>query len=312
MVLEDLQWADDSTVECLRMLARRNSRSRLCLVLTYCASTGSVPVVAISGSPGRSSRVRGDRSWHCSHSRRPACGDACSIVSERWPRSCAIRSSRRAAETRGWPSGPSKASSVWARCTRRRMGGGLPNWWDDFDAVLAAALRDVIQEQIDRLPAADLPLLEIAATAGHEFTAETVAAAPGHPAPVSEIERRLRRMAARHLLVDVVEHPVRSRFGHGNAVSPATPGRDRAPCRTRSAVTTARAARLGSAAPASPATRLRLVPTATGRRSHDQSRVLGVPARAFLRFGKSVLVHGLNGPRGIRAEREPCVIHERC
>ena len=37
LILEDLQWADAATIECLRVIGRRHARARLVVVATFCA-----------------------------------------------------------------------------------------------------------------------------------------------------------------------------------------------------------------------------------------------------------------------------------
>jgi hypothetical protein len=78
---------------------------------------------------------------------------------------------------------------------------------DGFEALLSASLADALQCQIDRLPSDDRCILEAAAGAGSEFTADSVARNLGIE-PSHVIDRRLISMARRQVLIDFADLPV--------------------------------------------------------------------------------------------------------
>jgi DNA-binding winged helix-turn-helix (wHTH) protein len=205
LVLEDLQWADDATVECVRVLVRRKARARLCLVLTYCASSGSQSVLTIE----RMSRDLQGRSEASVIALQP--------LTESALRSCLFERFGDIAETICHPVFLAGGGNPWLAIRavdslirsgalyETRDGWRIADTADGVDALLSAGLYDALQEQIGRLSTDDLAILEVAGRAGDEFTAATVAAALGPDVQVSEVERRLRQMANRHLLVDVID-----------------------------------------------------------------------------------------------------------
>ena len=77
---------------------------------------------------------------------------------------------------------------------------------DGFEALLGTSLAEAMQCQIDRLPSDDRCILEAAATAGMEFTADAVARNLGIE-PSHVIDRRLMSMARRQMLIDFADLP---------------------------------------------------------------------------------------------------------
>jgi predicted ATPase len=205
LTLEDLQWADDATIECVRVLVRRRARARLCLVLTYTASSGSQSVLTLE----RMSRDLQGRSEASVIALQP--------MTEEALQRCLLERFGEIAATICHPVFVAGGGNPWLAIRavdslirsgalyETRDGWRITDTADGVDALLSAGLYDALQEQIGRLSPDDLAMLQVAGRAGDEFTATTVAAALGPDAKVPEIERRLRHMANRHLLVDAAD-----------------------------------------------------------------------------------------------------------
>ena len=193
LVLEDLHWADPSTVDLLDWLARRDTPARLLLVGTYRpadALAGGAPIAGVAAEL----RLRGLAT------ELP--------LAELGPREVA------AVLGRGLPG--AEVTDELARLAHRRTDGvplfvvQLAQAWTDAGALRAAAgrwelaprpggagpevpddLRRLLELQLDRLDPADLAVLEAAAVGGVEFAAATAAGAePGAAATVEAVEGR--------------------------------------------------------------------------------------------------------------------------
>ena len=201
VILEDLQWADPTTIEWLRAAMRRRVPARLCIVATYSASR-RLPVVEAIERFVRSAR---SEAWcevvplvslnaHYVHQylERRFGGDV----------ALAIGSPLHAA-TGGNPLLTVMASDALVRCGSLRLssdGWHLEGTPREIDAALTASLADGFQCQIDRLDAEDRFVLEAAAAAGPQFTIEAVATVLGTHA-LRAIRRRLEALAVRQVLV---------------------------------------------------------------------------------------------------------------
>ena len=178
LVLEDLHWADPSTVDLLEWLARRDTPARLLVLGTYRpadALAGGAPF----GDAGAELRLRG-----LAHELR---------LGELGPRAVA------AVLGRGLPG--ADVPEELARLVHRRTDGvplfvvQLAQAWTDAGVLRPASgrwelaprppgddpevpddLRRLLELQLERLDAADLAMLEAAAVGGVEFAAATVAA----------------------------------------------------------------------------------------------------------------------------------------
>jgi DNA-binding winged helix-turn-helix (wHTH) protein/tetratricopeptide (TPR) repeat protein len=195
LVLEDLHWADPSTVDLLEWLARRDTPARLLVVGTYRpadALAGGAPI----GAAGAELRLRG-----LAHELR---------LGELGPRAVA------AVLGRGLPG--ADVPEELARLVHRRTDGvplfvvQLAQAWTDAGVLRPASgrwelvrhppgddpevpddLRRLLELQLERLDAADLAMLEAAAVGGVEFAAAT-AAADG-PGTVDAAEERCAALA---------------------------------------------------------------------------------------------------------------------
>jgi DNA-binding winged helix-turn-helix (wHTH) protein/tetratricopeptide (TPR) repeat protein len=195
LVLEDLHWADPSTVDLLEWLARRDTPARLLVVGTYRpadALAGGAPI----GNAGAELRLRG-----LAHELR---------LGELGPQAVA------AVLGRGLPG--ADVPEELARLVHRRTDGvplfvvQLAQAWTDAGVLRSASgrwelvphppgddpevpddLRRLLELQLERLDAADLAMLEAAAVGGVEFAAAT-AAADG-PGTVDAAEERCAALA---------------------------------------------------------------------------------------------------------------------
>ena len=195
LVLEDLHWADPSTVDLLEWLARRDTPARLLVVGTYRpadALAGGAPI----GDAGAELRLRG-----LANELR---------LGELGPQAVA------AVLGRGLPG--ADVPEELARLVHRRTDGvplfvvQLAQAWTDAGVLRPASgrwelaprppgddpevpddLRRLLELQLERLDAADLAMLEAAAVGGVEFAAAT-AAADG-PGTVDAAEERCAALA---------------------------------------------------------------------------------------------------------------------
>ena len=195
LVLEDLHWADPSTVDLLEWLARRDTPARLLVLGTYRpadALAGGAPI----GDAGAELRLRG-----LAHELR---------LGELGPQAVA------AVLGRGLPG--ADVPEELARLVHRRTDGvplfvvQLAQAWTDAGVLRPASgrwelaprppgddpevpddLRRLLELQLERLDAADLAMLEAAAVGGVEFAAATVAA--DGPGTVDAAEERCAALA---------------------------------------------------------------------------------------------------------------------
>jgi DNA-binding winged helix-turn-helix (wHTH) protein/tetratricopeptide (TPR) repeat protein len=174
LVIEDLHWADPSTLDVLDMLARRNSDAQVMMVgsiRTGDAASGNHPVHRLSADL----TVRG----HAAGLSLGPLGEEAirAIVRERAP-----ESERE----------PALATSV-----TERSGGNplfaktlLLHWERADDGVgseeLPETLRLLVSRQLEYIPAEDRQLIEAAAIAGDTLTPTVVAAISGHEAGLVE------------------------------------------------------------------------------------------------------------------------------
>src|SRR5512132_3215242 len=192
--LEDLHWADPSTVDLVEWLARRDTGARLLLVGTYRpadAGAAGRPIGAVAADlllRGRAAEVRlGELDT-----------DPVRAVLEH--RLAVAQVSQELARTvrrrtDGVPLFVAQLAQSWVdagvlraaagRWELARPGGAEPDVPDD--------LRRLIELQLERLDPGDLAMLEAAAVAGTEFAA--AAAAAGSAEPAEEVERRLAALA---------------------------------------------------------------------------------------------------------------------
>jgi DNA-binding winged helix-turn-helix (wHTH) protein/predicted ATPase len=198
VVLEDLHWADPSTVDLLDWLARRDTPARLLLVGTYRPADALAAGAPIAGV-ATELRLR---------------GLAAELpLGELGPQEVA------AVLGRGLPG--AEVPDELARLVHRRTDGvplfvvQLAQAWTDAGALRPAAgrwelasrpggadpevpddLRRLLELQLDRLDPADLAVLEAAAVGGVEFAAATAAGAePGAAATVEAVEGRCAALA---------------------------------------------------------------------------------------------------------------------
>ena len=195
LVLEDLHWADPSTVDLLAWLARRTTPARLLVVGTYRpadALAGGAPI----GEVGAELRLRG----LASEVRLGELGlPAVATVLERdlpgaeVPEELARLVHRR---TDGVPLFVVQLAQAWTDAEALRPAEGR---WElapgpgGADREVPDDLRRLLELQLDRLDPADLAMLEAAAVGGVEFAAAT--AASGGLGDVEAVEERFAALA---------------------------------------------------------------------------------------------------------------------
>jgi len=192
--LEDLHWADPSTVDLVEWLARRDGGARLLLVATYRpadARAAGHPIDAAAADlllRGRAAELRlgelDTDAVRAALAQRLDGGE----VPEELARTVCRRTDGvplfAVQLTQSWvDSGVLRAAA--GRWELARPGGADPEVPDD--------LRRLIELQLERLEAADLAMLEAAAVGGMEFAAATAAAGTAEPA--EEVERRCAALA---------------------------------------------------------------------------------------------------------------------
>ncbi|MFL6295352.1 MAG: AAA family ATPase [Actinomycetes bacterium] len=192
--LEDLHWADPSTVDLVEWLARRDGGARLLLVGTYRpadARAAGHPIDAAAADlllRGRAAELRlGELDTDAVRAALAQRLDGGQVPEE------LARTVRR--RTDGVPLFVAQLTQSWVdsgvlraaagRWELARPGGADPEVPDD--------LRRLIELQLERLEAADLAMLEAAAVGGMEFAAAVAAAGTAEPA--EEVERRCAALA---------------------------------------------------------------------------------------------------------------------
>jgi len=204
LVLEDLHWADQSTLELLSYLAERREEARLLLVGTHRPTEALAPdhplraLTAELRARGRSRDLRLDVLGP------EAVGE---FLNERFPRARVAETVARAVHRRSGGH-PLFLVNVVDDLHRRRI---LVEEYDELrladvssgpsaeDTNVPESLRQVIGRQADALSEHERRLLQAASVAGQDFSvAELVAALEADP---DETEEHLERMAGREQFV---------------------------------------------------------------------------------------------------------------
>jgi DNA-binding winged helix-turn-helix (wHTH) protein/predicted ATPase len=170
LVLEDLQWSDPSTLDLLSSLARRREPARLLVVGTYRPAE-------VSGRTHPLAAIRQELQAHglCTELalRALEAAEIGAYLAARLPGERHAPDLERAIHraTEGNPLFVVTLVDDWTARGRPAPGGvssdlGVPN-----------TLRQMIERQLDRLPAATRRMLEAASAVGAEFSAAAVAAA---------------------------------------------------------------------------------------------------------------------------------------
>ena len=204
LILEDLQWADAATIECLSLVGRAQLPGRVCIVGTFSA-TRRQPSVTRLERLGRD--LQTSRSGALIRLRPLNQLELIDCLQRRF--------GPDVAEVFGPPlfdaGGGIPLLAITTMDSLVRIGAvhrAQDGWHlaaavDEIDAVLRMGLADGLQCQLDRLSVDDYRLLEAGAAIGTEFSAEAVAEAIGNaPMPVS---RRLMYLNERHLLIAAID-----------------------------------------------------------------------------------------------------------
>jgi DNA-binding winged helix-turn-helix (wHTH) protein len=216
LILEDLQWSDAATFECLRLAARAQVPGRVCIVATFSATKRQPSVIQLERL-GRD--LQTCRSGSLIRLRPFDQHELIDCLQRRF--------GPYVAEVFGPPlfdaggGNPLLATMTMDSLVRigalhrAHDGWQLATAVDEIDAVLRMGLADGLQCQLDRLSADDYRLLEAGAAIGTEFSAESVAEAIGNALPMP-VSRRLMYLDERHLFVEAIDHDHRT--------PPSTPG----------------------------------------------------------------------------------------
>ena len=211
LVLEDMQWGDLATIECLRGLARRSTVSSLCIVATYCRAQAPEMSDALERL-GRDLKLerRG------TVVRLDALGDDQVhdyVTHHLGARAAAIIAPALCDATSGHPLFMATATERLMALLDESEGAE----WDDglWTTALASALADGLQTQIDRLTSDERIVLEAAAIIGPVFSPAAVMVGLGveHVQPIAS---RLQSLASRRVLIEACE-----------AAGPPNPGLER-------------------------------------------------------------------------------------
>jgi DNA-binding winged helix-turn-helix (wHTH) protein/predicted ATPase len=194
LVLEDLHWADPSTVDLVGWLARGDAPARLLVVGTYRPADALAAGHPI-GEAAAELRVAG-------RAHELALGEldlaaVAAVLEQRLPGGVVPTELAEAVRRRtdGVPLYVAQLAQAWTDAGVLRRAHG--RWALDSGAGADGVpddLRRLIEQRLERLDAAALAVLEAAAVAGAEFAAEA-AAAGGGPADPEEVERRCAALA---------------------------------------------------------------------------------------------------------------------
>jgi DNA-binding winged helix-turn-helix (wHTH) protein/tetratricopeptide (TPR) repeat protein len=194
LVLEDLHWADPSTVDLVDWLARSDAPARLLVVGTYRPSEALAAGHPVDGAAA-ALRLRG-----LAHELRLAELDlpaVAAVLGRRLPGAEVPEELARLVHGRtdGVPLFVTQLAQAWTDAGVLRPAAGrwaLAGPPDGAGAGIPDDLRRLLELQLERLDAADLAVLEAGAVAGVEFAAATAAGAT----PTTTIEAVEERCAA--------------------------------------------------------------------------------------------------------------------
>jgi DNA-binding winged helix-turn-helix (wHTH) protein/predicted ATPase len=195
VILEDLHWADPSTVDLVEWLARRDASARLLVVGTYRPADALAAGHPIDGAAA-ALRLRGRaHELRLGELQPPA---VAAVLGRRLPGAEVPEDLARLVHRRtdGVPLFVTQLAQAWSDAGVLRPVDGrwqlAPNQ-DDADPDLPRDLRRLIELQLERLDTADIGMLEAAAVAGAEFAAATVGCAG--PLATEEVEERAATLA---------------------------------------------------------------------------------------------------------------------
>src|SRR5262245_33632200 len=183
LILEDVHWSDDSTIDLLSSLAQRRGTARLLVLCTY------RPGEVVSGShPLAAMKHELQLHGQCEEMTLPSLGmeDVSAFLASRLPGgrlasdlACAIHDA-----TEGNPLFVVNLVDYWMThgvLAEHDRQWGLDAGLTDGGIGVPDTLRHLIQRQVDRLPSEIRRLLETASVAGGEFSTATVGAVLEEP-----------------------------------------------------------------------------------------------------------------------------------
>jgi DNA-binding winged helix-turn-helix (wHTH) protein len=197
LVLEDLHWSDPSTVDLLSLIAHRRQPAPLLVVVTY------RPVdVILSGHALKAVKQRLDQQRLCAEVRLPLFGreQVAQYLRQRLHVEEPMPGLADAILERTAGNPLFVVSLVDHMIDRQWLAAAGDSYSltvapSTIQAEVPEGVREMIEQQIETLPAAEARLLESASVAGEEFSAAAVAAALGSATP--DVEALLREEARR-------------------------------------------------------------------------------------------------------------------
>lgn len=190
LVLEDLHWSDHATLDLLAYLARRRRPARWLILGSYRPAE-----VAVNDHPLKAAKRELQIQGLCRELPLGPLSEAAVaeyLAGRRPDRSVPAAWARAIhARTEGLP--------FFLAQLAKTLPDSLAAWDGALPASLPEGVRQLIEQQFERLPPSERHLLEAASVAGAAFPADAVAAALGRP--LAEVEASCERLARlRHFL----------------------------------------------------------------------------------------------------------------
>jgi predicted ATPase/DNA-binding winged helix-turn-helix (wHTH) protein len=188
LVLEDLHWCDSSTLDLLAVLARRRESARLLLLGTY-----RLPDALQRGHPLHIMHHELQRHGQCTELPLPLLPEAAvtAYLTTRFPDACLPAGLARLVHqrTEGNPLFMVTVVEDWVRrgwLVQADGGWALRVELAAFASTVPESLRQMLEQQLERLSPMEQRVLEVGSVAGATFSAAAVAAGLGHE--VVEVE----------------------------------------------------------------------------------------------------------------------------
>jgi predicted ATPase len=182
LVLEDLHWCDPSTLDVLAMLARRREPARLLVLGTY-----RLPDALQRGNPLHTVHYELQRHGQCTELPLPLLPEAAvtAYLTTRFPDAYLPAGLARLVHqrTEGNPLFMVTVVEDWVR--RGWLGPADGAWplrveWATVASTVPESLRQMLEQQLERLSPMDQRVLEVGSVAGATFSAAAVAAGLAH------------------------------------------------------------------------------------------------------------------------------------
>jgi predicted ATPase len=203
LVLEDLHWCDASTLDVLAMLAGRREPARLLVLGTY-----RPPDALQRGHPLQTVHYELQRHGHCVELSLPLLPEAAvaTYLARRFPDACVPAGLARLVHqrTEGHPLFMVTVVEEWVRRGWLVPADGawtLRGVQADVARLVPESLRQMLEQQLERLSPRDQRVLEVGSVAGATFSAAAVAAGLAHE--VAEVDDWCAGLARRQQWLEV-------------------------------------------------------------------------------------------------------------